>query len=166
VGALEPRKAPELLLRAHARARGSGLDAELAFAGSGRLSGRLRRGGARLLGPVAGAELDALYAGALALVMPSWLEGFGWPPLEALARGTPALVSDLPVFRETLGDAALRFPAGDERALSDALVRIGADPELRRRLVAAGRESLASLTWDRAAQRAREVLAEAAEERP
>jgi glycosyltransferase involved in cell wall biosynthesis len=66
--------------------------------------------------------------------MPSWLEGFGLPPLEALARGTPAIVSDLPVFEETLGAAALRFAPGDAAALADALLRVGRE---RERLLAA-----------------------------
>jgi glycosyltransferase involved in cell wall biosynthesis len=161
VGALEPRKAPELLARAHAQARAEGLDAELVFAGRGRLARRLRATDAHLLGHVPGADLQALYAGALALVMPSYLEGFGLPPLEALAHGTAAVVSDLPVYRETLGEGALRFPAGDERALVQALLTVAADRELRERLVAAGQRAIAPLTWERTAVQTRAVLAAA-----
>jgi glycosyltransferase involved in cell wall biosynthesis len=162
VGALEPRKAPELLVRAHRRARAAGLDAGLVFAGGGRLADRLRAPGVTLAGHVPVAELDALYAGATALVMPSWLEGYGLPPLEAIARGTPAVVADLPVYRETLGEGALRFPPGDETMLAQALLRIADDEQLRERLVASGRESIARLTWERAASTARGVFAEAA----
>lgn len=106
VGALEPRKAPELLLRAFLRARADGLDGELVFAGGGRLAPRLRAPGVRVLGQVEEAELEALYTGAQALVMASWLEGYGLPPLEAIVRGTPPVVADLPVYEETLGAGA------------------------------------------------------------
>jgi glycosyltransferase involved in cell wall biosynthesis len=166
VGALEPRKAPDLLVRAFERARRAGLDAELAIVGDGRLSPRLHSPGVHLLGALPRVELDALYAGALALVMPSRIEGYGFPPLEALALGTPAVVTDLPVFAETLGESALRFPPGDEEALSGALLRIAADPDLRDRLAAGGRPAVAALTWERAAREMRAALALAAERAP
>lgn len=162
VGALEPRKAPELLCRAFARARADGLDAELVFAGSGRLADKLAGPGVTVLGRVTDAELDRLYAGATALVMPSWLEGFGLPPLEAAARGIPSIVSDLPVFAETLGDAALRIPPGDEPALAAALRRMADDVELRDDLAARALRAVQPLTWERAADRTRAVLAAAA----
>ena len=161
VGALEPRKDPELLVRAHARAAAEGLEADLVFAGSGRLAGRLHGPGVHVLGHVADAELDELYAEAVALVMPSRLEGFGWPPLEAIARGTPAIVTDLPVYDETLGAGALRVPAGDPAALAEALHRIARDPALRERLVTAGRAAIEPLTWEHAADGAHAALREA-----
>jgi glycosyltransferase involved in cell wall biosynthesis len=90
------------------------------------------------------AALAALYAGALAVVAPSWLEGFGLPPVEAAALGTPSVVSDLPVFAETLGDGALRVAPGDTDGLADALVRVLAERELAARL-GAGAHSSAGL---------------------
>jgi glycosyltransferase involved in cell wall biosynthesis len=159
VGALEPRKAPELLAGAYARARARGLTAELWVAGAGRLADRLRdQPGVRMLGPVDGARLDSLYRDALAVVLPSWIEGFGLPPLEALARGVPAVVADLPVYQETLGTGALRFPAGDGDALAEALLRISSDPALRARLVADGRRAMAPLTWTSTAHGIRSAL--------
>jgi len=165
VGALEPRKAPDVLVRAFSRARRGGLDAALVLAGSGRLAGNLAGSGVHLLGRVDAPTRDALYRGALALVLPSWVEGFGFTPLEALAHGTPAVVSDLPVLREALGAGALYVPPGDADALAAALGRIACEEPLRRRLVLAGRDALAELTWPRAAERTRSVLAEAAERR-
>jgi len=159
VGALEPRKAPELLVRAHARA---GTGAALVFAGTGRLAGRLRREGVHLLGRVDDADLDALYAGALALALPSLLEGYGLPPLEAAVHGTPAVVSDLPVLRETLGDAVLYAPAGDEAAWTAALRTVAADAALRERLASGAAERAARRTWVAAAGGARGSLARAA----
>ena len=162
VGALEPRKAPEVLAAGYERARRDGLDADLVIAGSGRRAGGLEAAGARLLGPVADADLQSLYGQALALVSTSWLEGFGLPPLEALAAGTPSVVSDLPVYDETLGEGALRFAPGDVQGLADALRRVAAEPDLRERLVSAGRRSARELSWDNTATRLRAALAEAA----
>jgi glycosyltransferase involved in cell wall biosynthesis len=149
VGAHEPRKALAVLTAAHTRALASGLDAELVVVGDG---------GRR----VDDDELAALYAGALAVVQPSYLEGFGLPPLEAATHGTPAVVSDLPCFAETLGDAALRVAPGDVEALAAALLRIAGDDELRGRLGAAARERARAYTWERAAASLHALLTEAA----
>lgn len=159
VGALEPRKAPEVLAAAFADARARGLDAGLVVVGDGRLAGPLDAiPGVHRLPRVDDATLHALYDRALALVMPSRLEGFGLPPLEAALHGTPAVVSDLPVFAATIGDGALRVPAGDARALADALLAIAADPALRERLAAAGHAAAAPLTWERSAAALRQVM--------
>jgi glycosyltransferase involved in cell wall biosynthesis len=160
VGALEPRKEPELLVRAHARARAAGLRAELWFAGEGRLA--VSGAGVRALGDRDDAALARLYAGALALVHPARLEGFGFPPIEALAHGTPPIVADLPVYAETVGDGALRFPPGDEAALADAMLAVERDAALRDRLVTGGRAAIARLSWERAAHQTHAVLVEAA----
>jgi glycosyltransferase involved in cell wall biosynthesis len=165
VGALEPRKRPDLLLEAHSKARAAGLRANLVFAGEGSLREPLTRSGATVLGYVPDEQLDDLYRGALALTCVSREEGFAFTPLEALALGTPAVVSDLPVFAETLGAGAVRVPPGNADALADALLRLERDEALRTRLVEAGREAAARMSWSRAAARTREVLVEAAEMR-
>jgi glycosyltransferase involved in cell wall biosynthesis len=118
--------------------------------------------GVHRLGAVSRSDLEGLYAGALALVAPSYAEGYGLPALEAAACGTPAVVSDLPAFRETLGDAALRVPAGDEAALAGALGRVAGDAALRERLAAGAAAAIAGRTWEAAAEAAHEVLREAA----
>jgi glycosyltransferase involved in cell wall biosynthesis len=158
VGALEPRKAPDVLLAGFRLARERGLEAELIVAGVGRVN--VEAPGVRRLGHVE--NLGSLYAGALAVVLPSWLEGFGLTPVEGIAAGTPAIVSDLPVLREVLGDGALYVTPGDASGLADALLRVAADPALRERLLAAGREAIAPLSWAETARRTHEVLAEAA----
>jgi glycosyltransferase involved in cell wall biosynthesis len=162
VGALEPRKLPGVLVEAHRRAAFSGLEAGLVFAGEGPLQAELERSGAAVLGHVPDPLLEALYTRALALVCASRDEGFGFTPVEALARGTPAVVADLPVFGETLGDGALRVPAGDADALAEALLRLEREPGLRDRLATAGGEAVARLSWERAARETRAALAEAA----
>jgi glycosyltransferase involved in cell wall biosynthesis len=160
VGALEPRKAPLLLLRAFLRARGDGLGAELVFAGEGRLAGQLSgEAGVTVLGRVSDGELDRLYRDALALVSPSLLEGYGLPVREALARGTPAVVSDLPVYGPELSAAVVRVAPGDVQALTAALLEL---PAVRERLAAAAPGCVADLTWERAARLTREALAQAA----
>jgi glycosyltransferase involved in cell wall biosynthesis len=162
VGALEPRKLPGVLVEAHRMARARGLGAELVFAGEGPLRGALESAGATVLGHVPDALLDAFYERALAVACVSREEGFGFTPLEALARGTPAVVADLPVFAETLGDGALKVPPGDAGALADALLRLEREPGLRERLAEAGLEAAGRLSWERAARETRAALAEAA----
>ena len=158
IGALEPRKAPDLLDEAFRLARAQGLDAELWIVGEGRLDPRGE--GVVRLGRVDG--LGPLYAGALAVVLPSWLEGFGLPPVEGLAAGAPAIVSDLPVLREVLGEGALYVPPGDAAALAGALLSVAGDAALRARLLESGRARIAALSWAETARRTRAVLAAAA----
>jgi glycosyltransferase involved in cell wall biosynthesis len=149
VGALEPRKGLDVLADAWARA-GLAPDVELLIAGEGR--GPVPPG-ARRLGHVSDAELHALYAGALAVVLPSRLEGFGLTPREAAAHGTPSIVSDLPTLRLP---GTLRVPPGDAEALSRALREL---PAQRARLVA---ELPPPRTWADAALELRAVLEGAA----
>ena len=66
-------------------------------------------------------DLARVVAGAAAVVVPSWYEGFGLPALEALACGTPVVAADLPAHREVLGDQAELFPPDDPAALAAAL---------------------------------------------
>ena len=95
-------------------------------------------------------DLARVVAGAAALVLPSWYEGFGLPALEALACGTPVVASDLPAHREVLGDQARLFPPGDPDALAAALAGVlddpGGEPEK-----AARRTRAAGFTWENCA---------------
>jgi len=79
-----------------------------------------------LLGEVPLQVLESLMYHASALVFPSIYEGFGLPPLEALACGTPVVVSDIPVHREVLGNSAIYFDPGDPESLG---IAIGMIPE-------------------------------------
>jgi glycosyltransferase involved in cell wall biosynthesis len=161
VGALEPRKAPDILAAGYARARERGLDADLVVVGDGRIE--IAGPGIRRVSALGDdGALAALYAGALAVVAPSWLEGFGLPPVEAAALGTPSVVSDLPVFAETLGDGALRVAPGDVDALAGALLAVATDDVLRGRLAAAARQAAARYDWARSARAMHAVLAGAA----
>jgi len=92
------------------------------------------------LGWVPDAELQALYGAARAFAFPSLCEGFGLPPLEALRAGVPIAVSDIPVHREVLGEAALYFRPTDVEAIARSLQQVCLDEyarsELRQRTAA------------------------------
>ena len=106
-----------------------------------------------LLGAVPAADMPVLYRAADALAYPSTREGFGLAVLEAASAGLPAVVSDLPVLRESLTDGrdCLMVPAGDAGPLADALVRLVRDDALRERLAAGGRATAARFRWADAA---------------
>jgi alpha-1,3-rhamnosyl/mannosyltransferase len=102
-------------------------------------------------GQVTDGQLRALYAGAVVFVFPSRYEGFGLPPLEAMALGAPVICADAASLPEVVGEAALLFPAGDSEALTEVLGRALRDPALRRSLTARGRERAAQFTWENTA---------------
>ena len=115
-----------------------------------------------LPGYVPDATLACLYAGATAVVLPSLAEGFGLPAVEAAACGAPTILSDIAAHRETLGDAAVFFPPTDAGALREQLARVTSDEDLRRELAEQCRTAVAGFSWDRAAERLRALLVEAA----
>ncbi len=91
-------------------------------------------------------KLEALTAGAVALVYPSLYEGFGLPLVEAMAAGCPVIASDLPAIREVVGDAGALVEPDDVDAWADAILRVLDDDALRQALVAAGRERARAYT--------------------
>jgi glycosyltransferase involved in cell wall biosynthesis len=103
----------------------------------------------RILGWVSEAELAGLYALSAAFVLPSLIEGFGLPVLEAMAHGVPVACSDIPALTEVAGDAALLFDPGDQTALDRELRRLLADPGLREDLAMLGHERVAQFRWAR-----------------
>jgi len=96
------------------------------------------------------ADYRALLTTATALVTASLDEGFGLPLVEAMAVGTPVVVSDIPIFREIGGDAALYAPATDPVAMASAIRRLE-DPAEWARRSAASRAQAARFSWDRSA---------------
>jgi len=83
------------------------------------------------LGDVSHERLEGIYAAARALVFPSRYEGFGYPPLEAMGCGTPAIVSDAAALPEVVGEAGLIVPVGEVAPLRDAMMRLLEDDALR-----------------------------------
>lgn len=96
-------------------------------------------------------QRSALLRGATVLAFPSVYEGFGLPPLEAMAAGVPVVSTTAGSLPEVLGDAALLVEPGDPEALGDALARILDDASLADRLVQAGGEQASRWSWDRTA---------------
>lgn len=97
-------------------------------------------------------DLPALYRDAICFVFPSRYEGFGLPVLEAMASGTPVVVSDTPALVEVADDAALYFDPDDVDGLVGHMERLAGSPAERDRLIGAGRRRARSFSWDRTAR--------------
>jgi glycosyltransferase involved in cell wall biosynthesis len=104
-----------------------------------------------LAGFIPDSELPSLYHNAAAFVYPSAWEGFGLPPLEAMASGTPVIVCDLPVFRETLADAALIVPDDPEK-IADAMHLLLTNEEKRANLIQRGLQRAKEYRWENTAR--------------
>lgn len=104
-----------------------------------------------VLGQVSDADLSKLYGGAHALVMPSLYEGFGLPVVEALAHGTPAIVSTDTALSEVAGDAGYCVDPLSEQEISDGLYRLHADAGLYNQLQGRALARAAEFSWERAA---------------
>jgi glycosyltransferase involved in cell wall biosynthesis len=116
----------------------------------------------RVLGYLPDDELAAAYSGCSMFVYPSLSEGFGLPPLEAMACGAPVLTSDTSALPETVGDAALLVDPLATDAIADGMIRILTDDALRMRLVDSGAVRARNLGWDAVAARTVEVYEEIA----
>lgn len=159
VGRIEPRKNHAALLRAYRALQGKvpplvivgqrdfgygDFESELALMPPGH--------SVIVLSNVGDGELPALYRHALAFVYPSFAEGFGMPPLEALASGVPVVTSDSTAIPEVVGDAGLLVDPSAATSLRVALSRILADAPLRSQLAARGLERADRYTWRRSAE--------------
>jgi glycosyltransferase involved in cell wall biosynthesis len=159
-GTIEPRKNLARLVAAWKRARLEGWT--LAIAGPKGWGPQLQKTpGVVVIGWVGDETLPGLLAAADMFCYPSMHEGFGLPPLEAMAAGTPALVGNYPAASEVLGEAALVVDATDAESIAGGLVQLGEDRRLRTRLARAGRAHAARYTWERTAQRTMSVYREA-----
>lgn len=115
------------------------------------------------VGYVSDAELYALYQNALCLVFPSFYEGFGLPPVEAMAKGCPAIVSSASVMPEVCGDAALYCNPNDAQTLADAIVQMQTTPQLREELIQKGAARVQLFSWARATDTMLKTLNQAME---
>jgi glycosyltransferase involved in cell wall biosynthesis len=109
------------------------------------------------LGFVEDHELDTIYHNAVAYVFPSLYEGFGLPPLEAMAKGTPVVSSDHPCMREVLGDSACYCDASNEMDISRAVKSVLSDESLRQRLIMKGYQQVSKYSWKKMARETTEV---------
>ncbi len=114
----------------------------------------------RFFGFVPDKTLAVLYRLARAFVFPSLYEGFGLPPLEAMASGTPVITSNLSSLPEVVGDAALLIDPYDADAIADAMRRVLLDSDLRDDLRQRGLRRVGEFSWDRSVRRVREIYEE------
>ena len=162
LGTVEPRKDHPAVLRAFAEVCTSDPDLVLVVAGADgwgdaayvathdQLPEKVR---ARIIRArtVSDLQRDVLVAGARMLVYPSVYEGFGFPPLEAMAAGVPVIATDAGSLPEVLGSAAAFVQPGDVDALAGQMRRVHTDDAVRASLVARGTAQAAGYSWDRCA---------------
>jgi glycosyltransferase involved in cell wall biosynthesis len=162
IGSMAPHKNTPIVL---------GIADELAAAGVriavvGRIDPRVFAGAGRgdlpaniaQLGPISDAELAAILSDCLCLAFPSLTEGFGLPPLEAMALGCPVVSSDRASMPEVCADAALYASPTEPAAWRDAILKLREDPALRSDLAERGRRRSAQFTWKVAAERYLEMM--------
>jgi glycosyltransferase involved in cell wall biosynthesis len=162
VSTIEPRKDLGTLIDAFERL-GDDYDGSLVVVGrvgwkSEHLVPRLR--GRRIvhLDYLPASKLATVYRNAEVFVFPSIYEGFGFPLLEAMTHGVPAIAARSSSLPEIGGEAALYFEPRDAAGLEAQLRRVLADPALRQEMIARGRRQAAEYRWDRAAQKTLEVF--------
>ena len=112
------------------------------------------------LGSMEYEKLPHLYRNALVFVLPSRLETFGHPLVEAMASGVPIVASDLPICREICQNAALYFDVNDASELAQRIVTLIENPELRQRLREFGLERAKEFSWERTAAQMVEIFEE------
>jgi len=160
VGGKAPRKNLELVYRAMAFLKPS---LPLVVAGGGRSRAFATSGGTQIsesvvLDHVSDAAMKEIYGNALCLVFPSRYEGFGLPPLEAMACGCPVIVSQAASMPEVCGNAALYCHPDRADTIASNIEMIMNSPELRNDLIARGAERVRRFSWDDSARRLLAVL--------
>jgi len=174
VGGLDRLKNVPFLLEVLRRLRGEEAEMRLVVAGEeGRrleaLRSAVREAGladcVATIGYIGDARLAAIYREAAAFVFPSRYEGFGLPPLEAMAAGCPVVSSRGGALEEVLGDAALIVDPEDAAGWARAIGRLIRDAGTRSRQIDAGLARVAGLTWERTARATAGVYMDALRER-
>ena len=166
VGNTKPHKGLEVLLRAFKSIIRAFPDVELVFVG-GLLSHDKRlesiasesefTGKIRVLGSLSDEDLVRAYNAAEMLIMPSLYEGFGLPALEAMACGTPVIVSKAGSLPEIVGNAAIICETGNHGSLAEAIASLLRDPQLKSGLIELGKKRVAKFSWHLTAEKTMEV---------
>jgi glycosyltransferase involved in cell wall biosynthesis len=163
VGTIEPRKNLLTLVKAFEEIlRSTSLHPQLVIAGkkgwlTSELFSHVKKSGVenrvRFTGYLTDEELRALYSSCRVFVYPSLYEGFGLPPLEAMACGAPVIASRIPSILEAVGpDAALLVSPTDVQALALSIVEILSDENARRQLSRTGQQRALTFTWEKTAR--------------
>jgi glycosyltransferase involved in cell wall biosynthesis len=160
LGNIEPRKNIESIVDAFLQIADRLPDIDLVLAGGDKLAPRFARKLFKriaiypriyYIGYVSDTIKQKLYSQATAFVFPSWHEGFGFPPLEAMARSIPVIASNITALPEVLGGAAYYINPYNTAELANAMLRLATDNELRTRLVSAGKNQVIQYNWETAA---------------
>lgn len=174
VGAIQPRKNLSRLVAAYSRLRRTRPEVKLPqlvlvgkcawlYDETLRAIKELEVGNSVILtGYVPEADLPALYSGALCFVYPSYFEGFGLPPLEAMKCGAPVIVGDRTSLPEVVGDAGLLVDPFDVDSIASAIQKVVADSNLREQLRAKGLERAKLFDWRETARQTLSVYKKAA----
>lgn len=161
VGFVEPRKNLTLLLKSYQQLHSQGISLPLVIVGGlGWMYEDVFRQAESLgikervyfTGYVPDRDLPIIYNLARVFVYPSIYEGFGLPPLEAMACGTPVITTAVSSMPEHVGDAGILIPPQDEKALTNALQKLINDSTLQEELSSKGPERASQFTWKRTAQ--------------
>jgi glycosyltransferase involved in cell wall biosynthesis len=170
VGTLEPRKNTPFLISVFEALHA--FKGDLVIAGMPgwryepileRMRNSRRASEIRYLSYVPDGQLPALYAGAEALVFPSLYEGFGFPPLEAMACGTPVVASTGGSLQEVLGDGAAIVNDFDVAHWTETIAQVLANTDRRSDLIARGRQRAAQYTWEETARKTWEIYRKVAQ---
>lgn len=158
----KPHKNLDRLVRAHQAVVESEVDLPLVLAGADPQRFRARKQIVSL-GFVPREELPSLYRNAMALILVSTQEGFGLPVVEAIACGTPVIISNIPALREVAQDFGVVVEPRSEKSMIEEMKRFVRDEELRGELRARITKQTRRMTWDECAMRTREVYLQAIE---
>jgi glycosyltransferase involved in cell wall biosynthesis len=166
VSTVEPRKNLAMLLRTFSRLRGEGLQLVVAGAPGWKTSSvheeyerlGLTEAEVRFLGYVPEGDMNRLYSGAALFVFPSVYEGFGLPPLEAMASGAPVLASGASSIPEVVGEAGVLLDPLDEEAWAGAISKMMSEPATRAEMSEKSLRRAAMFSWEKAARETLEVF--------
>lgn len=164
LGTIEPRKNIAGLIYAYNRLRDTNVklvDVQLVLAGANGWRNRAiyrawenspYRRDIKFLGYVSDREKELLYHRAQVFIYPSYYEGFGLPPLEAMSHSLPVITSNVSSLPEVVGTAALSVNPYDINAIAKALELVIINPELKESLIKAGREQIKKFSWEKTAE--------------
>jgi glycosyltransferase involved in cell wall biosynthesis len=163
IGSTAPHKNIRLIVDLAPRLGAAGLRIAVAGLSDPRVfattASGLRAQNVAWLGRLSDSELAALLSDCLCLAFPSFVEGFGLPPLEAMAMGCPVVVSDRASLPEVCGKAALYASPNDPDAWLALFVRLSRDPELRGRMIEQARVRASNFVWTKSAALYLQVMA-------
>jgi glycosyltransferase involved in cell wall biosynthesis len=166
IGTLEPRKNLMFLVRSYSLAVKSGVKENLVIAGKKGwyfegLFDLVKKLGLEkrviFTGYVEDKDTPTLYSGATALIFPSIYEGFGFPPLEAMACGTPVISSNTSSLPEVVGDAGILIPPKNEKEWANMMIEVSQNNKLAEKLKIKGLQQAKKFSWEQTAKKTIEI---------